>query len=47
MMYNPAVTYYPPLKADGTPVTIAGVTDANGNMGTTIALYAACSATCT
>ena len=41
MMYNPAVTYYPPLKADGTPVTIAGVTDANGNMGTTIALYAA------
>ena len=35
------MTYYPPLKADGTPVTIAGVTDANGNMGTTIALYAA------
>ena len=40
MMYNPNVTYYPPLKADGTPVTIAGVTDANGNMGTTVALYA-------
>ncbi|HQR10175.1 MAG TPA: PilC/PilY family type IV pilus protein [Casimicrobiaceae bacterium] len=40
MMYNPYVTYYPPLKADGTPVTIAGVTDANGNMGTTVALYA-------
>ena len=41
MMYNPLVTYYPPLKADGTPVTIAAMTDANGNMGTTIALYAA------
>ena len=40
MMYNPLVTYYPPIKADGTPVTIAGVTDANGNMGTTVALYA-------
>jgi type IV pilus assembly protein PilY1 len=28
-----------PLKADGTPLTIAGVTDTNGNMGTTTTLY--------
>jgi len=39
MMYNPFVTYTPPLKADGTPVTIGGVTDANGNMGTTNGMY--------
>jgi hypothetical protein len=39
MMYNPLVTYTPPLKADGTPVTIGGVTDVNGNMGTTNGMY--------
>jgi Tfp pilus tip-associated adhesin PilY1 len=39
MMYNPLVTYTPPLKDTGLPVTIGGVTDANGNMGTTTALY--------
>ena len=33
LAYNPDVTYQPPLKADGTPLTysIGTVTDANGN----------------
>ena len=33
LAYNPDVTYQPPLKADGTPMTysIGTVTDANGN----------------
>jgi Tfp pilus tip-associated adhesin PilY1 len=39
MMYNPLVTYTPPLQASGLPITIGGVTDANGNMGTTNAMY--------
>jgi len=39
MMYNPLVNYTPPLNDTGLPVTIGGVTDANGNMGTTNALY--------
>src|SRR5581483_10914081 len=33
LSYNPNVTYQPPLKADGTPLTynVGTVTDANGN----------------
>jgi hypothetical protein len=39
LAYNPYVTYLPPVKADGTPFTVAGTTDANGNYATTAVLW--------
>jgi len=39
LAYNPAVVYTAPLKADGTPLTNAPYTDANGNYATTAFLW--------
>jgi type IV pilus assembly protein PilY1 len=43
LTYNPNVTYLPPVKADGTPFTVAGSTDANGNYAYTAALWGSAS----
>ncbi len=39
LAYNPAVIYQAPLQANGAPFTRLPDTDANGNYGTTAALY--------